>query len=74
MTACQIHVIVVSVLTVIIPLHANAIRAILVHFVKLKLMNANQILVNMVENVMISLVDTDVVVCQAHQVQTVKLT
>lgn len=73
MTACQIHVIVVSALMVIIPSHVNVIPVTLVHFVKLKLMNVNQILVNMVENVMISLVDIDVAACLVLQVRTVKL-
>jgi hypothetical protein len=73
MTACQIHVIVAYALMVIIPLHANVIPATLVLFVKLKSTNANQILVSMVENVMISSVDTDVAVCLELLVRIVKL-
>ena len=73
MTVCQIHVIVVSASMVTIHLHVNVIPATLVLFVKLKLMNVNQILVNMVENVMISLVAIDVAACLALQVRTVKL-
>lgn len=72
MTAYRIHVIAAFALTEIIPSRANAILVTLVYYVRLKLMNVNQIHVSMVENVMILLAAIDVVAYLAHQDQIVR--